>query len=257
MAYRSIVLEKKGGVAVIKLNRPDVRNALNRELMSELVECLSVLESEKETRCVVITGGSSFFSAGADIKEMKELSTMEALKMDVSALWDKVGEFQKPLIAAVNGYAYGGGLELAMCCDIIVCGEKTKLGQPEINIGIIPGAGGTQRLTRAVGLHKASEMILTGKPIDASEAKALHLVNAVVPEEKVLDYALEIAAEISSKAPLAVKMAKAALKKSQQVGLESGLEFEHKLFYLLFSTRDQKEGMSAFLEKRKPVYQGQ
>lgn len=256
MDYSNIVVERKDGTAIIRLNRPQARNALNTQLMNELVHALSAFEVDDQVKCVIITGSDSFFSAGADIKEMQALSTVEALRKDLSSAWDRIGNFEKPLIAVVNGYAFGGGLELAMCCDIIICSKECKLGQPEINIGIIPGAGGTQRLTRALGLYKATEMILTGRPIEASEALQLGLVNAVMPPGETMNYALQIASEICSKAPVAVRMAKAAIRKTQQVGLDAGLEFEHKLFYLLFSTDDQKEGMKAFLEKRMPLYKG-
>jgi enoyl-CoA hydratase len=208
-------------------------------------------------RCVVLTGSDRAFCAGADVKEMAGMSSAEISAADhLRPVWERAASFRKPLIAALSGYALGGGLELALCCDIVVASEGTKLGQPEINIGIIPGGGGTQRLARAVGKYKAMEMILTGLMISAEEAKALGLVNRVVPQGKYLEDATKLASEIASKAPVAVRSAKQAISASQERGLSQGLELERGLFYELFGTEDKKEGMSAFLEKRKPSFTG-
>jgi enoyl-CoA hydratase/carnithine racemase len=255
--YQTVSLVVEKPVATVKLNRPDALNALNSVLVRELVAALDSLEADDSVRCVVLTGSDKAFCAGADIKEMAKLSAADIETSDhLKPVWDRASSFEKPLIAALSGYALGGGLELAMCCDIIIASEGTKLGQPEINIGIIPGGGGTQRLPRAVGKYKAMEMILTGATISAEEAKALGLVNRVVPPGKYLEEATKLALEIASKAPIAVRSAKEAIAASQEMGLSSGLELGRTLFYDLFNTEDKKEGMSAFLEKRKPNFVG-
>jgi len=255
--YQTISLLVEGTVATVKLNRPDALNALNSVLVRELVSALDSLEADDSVRCVVLTGSDKAFCVGADIKEMANLSEADIETSDhLKPVWDRAASFEKPLIAAVSGYVLGGGLELAMCCDIIIASEGTKLGQPEINIGIIPGGGGTQRLPRAVGKYKAMEMVMTGGTISAEEAKALGLVNRVVPPGKYLEEATKLAAEIASKAPIAVRSAKEAIAASQEMGLSSGLELSRTLFYDLFGTEDKKEGMSAFLEKRKPNFKG-
>jgi len=251
----SLVMEKP--VATVKINRPEALNALNSVLVRELVSALDALEADDSVRCVVLTGSDRAFCAGADIKEMASLSEADIETSDhLRPAWDRAASFKKPLIAALSGYTFGGGLELAMCCDIIIASEGTKLGQPEINIGIIPGGGGTQRLPRAVGKYKAMEMILTGGTISAEEAKALGLVNRVVPPGKYQEEATKLASEIASKAPIAVRSAKEAIAASQEMGISSGLELERTLFYDLFGTEDKREGMSAFLEKRKPNFVG-
>jgi enoyl-CoA hydratase/carnithine racemase len=251
----SVALEKP--VATVRINRPDALNALNSVVVRELVAALDSLERNDSVRCVVLTGSDKAFCAGADIKEMAKLSAADIEASDhLKPVWDRAASFEKPLIAALSGYALGGGLELAMCCDIIIASEGTKLGQPEINIGIIPGGGGTQRLPRAVGKHKAMEMILTGAAITAEEAKALGLVNRLVPPGKHLEEATKMAVEISAKAPLAVRAAKKAVAASQDLALSQGLEVALDMFHDLFATEDQKEGMSAFLEKRKPSFKG-
>lgn len=255
--YQTVSLAVEGPVATLKISRPDALNALNSVVVRELVAALDSLEADASVRCVVLTGSDKAFCAGADVKEMANLSAADIQRADhLRAVWERAASFEKPLIAAVSGYALGGGLELAMCCDIIIVSEGTKLGQPEINIGIIPGGGGTQRLARAVGKHKAMEMILTGAMISAEEGKALGLVNRVVPPGKYLEEATKLALEIASKAPVAVRSAKEAIAASQEMGLSSGLELERTLFYDLFGTEDKKEGMSAFLEKRKPNFVG-
>lgn len=255
--YQTISLSVEGPVATVRLNRPDALNALNSVLVRELVAALDALESDDSVRSVVLTGSDRAFCAGADVKEMSSLSMEDISKSDhLSPVWERAGRFEKPLIAALSGYALGGGLELAMCCDIIVASEGTKLGQPEINIGIIPGGGGTQRLPRAVGKYRAAEMILTGGMVSAEEARAMGLVNRVVPPGKHLEEAAKIAAEIATKSPIAVRAAKKAIAASQEMGLSEGLDSSLKLFYSLFATHDKQEGMSAFLEKRKPEFTG-
>jgi enoyl-CoA hydratase len=255
--YQTLSLTVERPIATVKINRPDALNALNSVLVRELVAALDALDADDSVRCVVLTGSDKAFCAGADVKEMAKLSAAEISRADhLRPVWERAWKFRKPLIAALSGYALGGGLELAMCCDIIVASEGTKLGQPEINIGIIPGGGGTQRLARAAGRQKAMEMILTGGMISAEEAKAYGLVNRVVPAGKYLEEATKIASEIASKAPIAVRSAKQAIAASQEVGLSEGLEVERRLFYELFATEDKKEGMSAFLEKRKPNFVG-
>jgi enoyl-CoA hydratase/carnithine racemase len=255
--YQTVSLTVEGPIATVRLNRPDALNALNSTMARELVGALDALEADDSVRCVVLTGSDKVFCAGADVKEMAKLSAAEVSSADpLRAVWERAWKFRKPIIAALSGYALGGGLELAMCCDIIVASEGTKLGQPEINIGIIPGGGGTQRLARAVGKHKAMEMILTGGMISADEAKAHGLVNKVVPAGKQLEEATKLASEIASKAPLAVRSAKEAIAASQEKGLSLGLELERTLFYELFGSEDKKEGMSAFLEKRRPNFVG-
>ncbi len=257
-SYRTISVTMEGPIAIITLNRPEALNALNSVMVRELVDSLGRLDVDEKVRCVVLTGSEKAFCAGADVKEMATKSSAEMASADhLRGVWEKAANLQKPLIAALSGYALGGGLELAMCCDIILASEGTKLGQPEINIGIIPGGGGTQRLARAVGKYKATEMIMTGAMVTADEAKALGLVNRVVPPGKHLEEAVKIASDIATKAPLAVRAAKRAIAASQEKGLSQGLELERTLFYELFGTEDKKEGMAAFLEKRKPNFKGE
>jgi len=256
--YQTITVAVAGPVATVKMNRPEALNALNSKMVQELVAAFDALDADRSVRCVVLTGSDKVFCAGADVKEMAKLSAAEISSADhLRPVWERAWKFRKPLVAALSGYALGGGLELAMCCDIIVASEGTKLGQPEINLGIIPGGGGTQRLARAVGKYKAMEMILTGGMISAEEAMAHGLVNRVVPAGKYLEEATKLATEIASKAPLAVRHAKQAIAATQEKGLSDGLELERRLFYELFGTKDKKEGMSAFLEKRKPSFTGE
>ena len=254
MDYQYIVVKKEEGYAVVQLNRPESLNALNIKLMQELVEALETLDGDATVRCIIITGNENAFAAGADIKEMVDASAVEMLVRDQFARWDRIRKIKKPLIAAVSGFALGGGCELAMSCDIIIVSETAKFGQPEINIGVMPGAGGTQRLTRAIGKYKSMEMVLTGKMISAEEAKEYGLVNKVVPVEYYLQEAKDLAKEIASKPPIAVRLAKEAVLRSFDTTIEGGLEFERKNFYLLFASEDQKEGMRAFVEKRKPQW---
>jgi enoyl-CoA hydratase len=246
----------ENGYAIVQLNRPEVLNALNTALMVELVDALEALDKNDQARCVIITGNDAAFAAGADIKEMADATAVDMLLRDQFARWDRIRKIKKPLIAAVSGYALGGGCELAMACDLIIASETARFGQPEISIGVMPGAGGTQRLTRAIGKARAMEMALTGRPITASEAFDAGLLTKVVPGEMLLPEARRIAADIASKPPVAVRLAKESILKAFETSLEAGLEFERKNFYLLFSTEDQKEGMKAFTEKRKPDWKG-
>jgi enoyl-CoA hydratase/carnithine racemase len=255
--YQTVIVEVEGAVAIVRLNRPEALNALNSTLVREVVDALEGLEMDSSVRCVVLTGSDKVFCAGADVKEMAKLSADEMSQADhLRAAWERTWKFKKPIIAALSGYALGGGFELAMCCDIIIAAAGTKMGQPEINIGIMPGGGGTQRLTWAVGKYKAMEMILTGEMISAEEAHEFGVVNLVVPAGQHLEEAKELALEISSKAPLAVRAAKEAVTAAQERGLTDGIEAERRLFYRLFATEDKKEGMAAFLEKRKPNFVG-
>jgi enoyl-CoA hydratase len=256
MNYQNILVSKEAGYAVVQFNRPDVLNAINMKLMEELVDALEALDRDNDVRCIVLTGNEKAFAAGADIKEMADASAVEMLIRDQFARWDKIRKIKKPIIAAVSGFALGGGCELMMTCDIVIASETAKIGQPEINIGVMPGAGGTQRLTRAVGKAKAMEIVLTGKMISAEEALKWGLINKVVPVEYCLQEAKDLAKEIASKPPLAVRLAKEAVLKAFDTTIEGGLEFERKNFYLLFASDDQKEGMKAFVEKRKAEWKG-
>ncbi len=256
LAYQNILVSKEGNVGIVQLNRPKVLNALNSELMVELVNALEELDEEQNVHTIILTGGESVFAAGADLREMSEATPVDLVLSRRFELWDRIRKISKPIIAAVSGYCLGGGNELAMNCDIIIASETATFGQPEVNVGIMPGAGGTQRLTRAVGKYKAMEMILTGKPISADEAYRAGLVNRVVPTESLMDEAKKIANEIASKPTISVRAAKEAISRAQDTTLEVGLEFERKAFYMLFATEDGKEGMRAFLEKRKPAFKG-
>ncbi len=256
MAYSHIIVSMEDGYAVVQFNRPEVLNALNIKLMEELIQALENLDKDDAVRCIILTGNEKAFAAGADIKEMADASAVEMLLRDQFARWERIRKIKKPLIAAVSGFALGGGCELSMTCDIIIASETAKFGQPEISIGVMPGAGGTQRLTRAVGKYKAMEMILTGKMISAEEAGRWGLVNKVVPTEMYLEEAKSFAKEIASKPPVAVRLAKESVLKAFDTTIEGGLEFERKNFYLLFATDDQKEGMKAFMEKRKADWKG-
>jgi len=247
---------RDASVATIFLNRPKQLNALSLALMDELVAALSELEADESVRAVVLTGSETAFAAGADIGNMAEATPVMMLQRDQFCKWDRICRFKKPLIAAVSGFALGGGCELAMLCDMIIASETAQFGQPEIKLGVMPGAGGTQRLTRAVGKVRAMEMVLTGRAISAKEALAAGLVNRVVPIEVYLSEAQKLAREIAAMPPVAVRLAKESVLKCFDSFMQDGLEFERKNFYLLFSTEDQKEGMAAFLDKRKPEYSG-
>jgi len=231
-------------------------NALNFEVMSELVSALEELDREAAVKVIILTGGERAFAAGADLAEMSQATPVDLVLGRRFELWDRIRKISKPIIAVVSGYCLGGGNELAMNCDLIVASETATFGQPEVNVGIIPGAGGTQRLPRAVGKYKAMEMILTGKSITADEAYRIGLVNHVVPPESLMEEAKKIATDIASKPPISIRSAKEAILKAEDTTLEVGLEFERKAFYMLFATEDGKEGMKAFLEKRKPTFKG-
>jgi enoyl-CoA hydratase len=243
-------------VALLRFNRPKQLNALNGQVMDELCSALETLDRDDAIRVLVVTGNERAFAAGADIGEMAEASPIDMLRTNRIAQWDRVRRIGKPVIAAVAGWCLGGGCELAMALDLIVAAESARFGQPEINIGVIPGAGGTQRLTRAVGKSVAMEMILTGEPIDAREAHRLGLVARVVPNELVVEDALALAAKIATRSPLALRLAKEAVNASYEMSLTDALAHERRLFYLLFASDDQKEGMAAFLEKRDPDFKG-
>jgi enoyl-CoA hydratase len=257
MTYNHIIVSKEteSKIAVVQLNRPQVLNALNFELMNEMLHALQTLERDEEILAIVLTGNEKAFAAGADIKEFAVRNSAQMLLENPLEKWQHIEKFPKPLIAAVSGYALGGGCELILMCDVVIASETAKLGLPEVNIGVIPGAGGTQRLTHLIGKFKAMELILSGRTIDAQEALALGLVSKVVPVAEYLEDAKRVAREIASKSPVAVRAAKEAVLAALS-GLEQGLAFERKSFYLLFDTEDKKEGMQAFLEKRKPQWKG-
>ncbi len=256
MAFEYILVERDGPVGVITLNRPKQLNALSGPLMEELVAALEELDRDESIRAIVLTGGPNVFAAGADLKEFSVQTPISMLTRSRVALWDRIKAISKPLIAAVSGFALGGGCELAMQCDIIVASETARFGQPEINVGLMPGAGGTQRLTRTLGKFKAMELVLTGKFVDAWEAERRGLANRVVPPELVIDEAKRIGFELADKAPISVRLAKECVIKAFETTLAEGIDYERKLFYLLFASEDTKEGINAFVEKRKPEYRG-
>lgn len=256
MTDELVLSEQHGPVALVRLNRPDVLNALNGELMDQLVAVLGRLDQEASVRTVVLSGSERAFAAGADIAEMQEASAPEMLRSRQLTRWEAIRRFTKPLIGAVSGWALGGGMELALCCDLLVASETARFGQPEIKIGVMPGAGGTQRLTRIVGKARAMEMVLTGRHLTAEEAYAWGLVNRVVPREHYLAEALRWAAELAEGPPVALALAKESVLFSLDSTVETGLLHERRLFALLFATEDQKEGMRAFLDKRPPRFAG-
>ncbi len=243
-------------IALVRLNRPKQLNALNGEVMNALCEALESLDRDEAIRAIVVTGSTRAFAAGADIGEMADASPMDMLRTNRIAQWDRVRRIGKPVIAAVSGWCLGGGCELAMALDMIIASESARFGQPEIKIGVMPGAGGSQRLPRAIGKSKAMEMVLLGEPITAAEAERIGLVSRVVPDEVLEADALDLAAEIAKRAPLAVRLAKESINAAYEMSLTDGLAHERRLFYLLFSSEDQKEGMAAFLEKREPDFTG-
>ena len=254
MAYETLIVEQHGAVALVKFNRPHALNALNKILLDELIEVLARFNDDDGIDAVVLTGNDKAFAAGADIKEMKDFSYMEAYLGDNTSGWDKVTTFRKPLIAAVAGFALGGGCEVALMCDFIIAADNAKFGQPEITLGVIPGMGGTQRLTRAVGKAKAMDMVLTGRLIDAAEAERIGMVARVVAADKLQEEALAAAEKIASLSRPSVMMAKESVNRAFETTLAEGLRFERRLFHSLFGTEDQKEGMAAFTEKRKPKF---
>jgi len=255
MAFETILVEKRDAVAIVTLNRPKQLNALNSLLISELKQALDSFDADPAIAAVVLTGSEKAFAAGADIKEMADKDFAEAYTSDFIGSWHGIADHKKPVIAAVAGYALGGGCELAMMCDIIIAADNAKFGQPEINLGTIPGAGGTQRLTRAIGKSKAMEMILTGRNMDAQEAERANLVARVVPAGDLLDEAVKLAETISSKSQPIVAMAKEAVDVAYETALAEGIRFEKRSFYATFATADRKEGMAAFTEKRTANFQ--
>lgn len=256
MDYATILTSVVDRAGLIQSNRPQQLNALNVSVMEEVAAALEAFDQDERIGCLVITGNQRAFAAGADIKEMAEASAVEMLLRDNIKRWDRIRQIKKPIIAAVSGYCLGGGCELAMTCDLIIASESAQFGQPEVNIGVMPGAGGTQRLTRAIGKSKAMEMVLTGRSLSAREAEQAGLVARVVPVEAYLDEALRLANEIAARPPIAVRLAKEAINKAFETSLSDGLDYERRLFYLLFATDDQKEGMRAFTEKRTAEWRG-
>jgi enoyl-CoA hydratase len=254
--YQYILTERDGNVGIVTLNRPKELNALNFQLVGELADALTEFDRDSEIRCMVITGaGEKAFAAGADIKQMSDKSPIDMMMGGFEA-WQRIKQIRKPLIAAVGGYALGGGCELAMNCDMIVASENARFGQPEILLGVIPGAGGTQRLTRTIGKYLAMEMVLTGKQFTAEQMAAHGLVNQVVPKGEHLTAAVKLAKEVAERAPIAAQLAKEAVLAAFETPLEEGLALERKNFFLLFATEDMREGMQAFIEKRKANFQG-
>src|SRR5689334_857887 len=256
MGYEHILVEIDAPIATVTLNRPKVLNALSPALIGELTGALAELDADETIRAAVLTGGPKVFAAGADIGDMADQGPVDQLLRDQTGRWAPLAGFKKPLLAAVNGYALGGGCEIALMCDLIVAGDTARFGQPEVNLGIIPGAGGTQRWPRTAGKYVAMEVMLTGAPVTAQRAYELGIVNKVVPAEATIMVATRLAREIAAKPPLAVRMAKEAVLKAFEAPLSEGLASERKSFYFLFATEDQKEGMHAFLEKRKGASKG-
>jgi len=252
MAYENIVVETKGRVGIIRLNRPNALNALNRALIAELTQAIDAFDKNDNIGCLLITGSDKAFAAGADIKEMADKTFIQAYGSNFAADWDRAAHARKPIVAAVAGFALGGGCELAMHCDIIIAADTAKFGQPEIKLGVIPGIGGTQRLTRAVGKAKAMDLVLTGRLMDAAEAERSGLVARVVPAANLMDEAIKVAETIAGMSLPSVMAGKEAVNVAFEVPLAEGVRFERRVFHSLFATDDQKEGMKAFVEKRKP-----
>ncbi|HET6971323.1 MAG TPA: enoyl-CoA hydratase [Phenylobacterium sp.] len=258
MSYQTLIVETpQPGVTLVRLNRPEALNALNSQLLGELSQALDAAEADEAVRCVVLTGSERAFAAGADIKEMSDKSYAQMFTSNFfAAAGQRMERFRKPVIAAVAGYALGGGCELAMLCDFIIAAETAKFGQPEINLGVMPGIGGTQRLPRAVGKAKAMDMVLTARMMDAAEAERAGLVSRVVPADKLLEEALAAAGKIAAQSPLAVMMNKELVNAAFETTLATGVTMERRLFHSLFAFEDQKEGMAAFVDKRKPAFKG-
>lgn len=255
MAYQTVIVETNEHVALVKLHRPEALNALNLQLMSELAAALAEADADDAVRCIVLTGSEKAFAAGADIREMATKSFVDVYSTDLfGPEAEAIERVRKPIIAAVAGYALGGGCELAMLCDFIIAADTAKFGQPEINLGIVAGMGGTQRLTRAVGKSKAMDMHLTGRFMDAAEAERAGLVSRVVPADKLMDEAMAAARKIADKSAVTVRAVKEAVKRADETTLREGLLHERRLFHAMFATEDQKEGMNAFLEKRTPKF---
>lgn len=256
MAYQNIETRQEKGVGIVQFNRPKALNALNREMMAEVIDALEQFDEDEEIGCLIVTGNERAFAAGADIKEMVEAQPADMLNNPFIDYWDRMQRISKPIIAAVSGFALGGGCEFAMACDMIVASDSAQFGQPEINLGVIPGAGGTQRLTRAVGKALAMEMVLNDRRLSAEEALRFGLVNKVAPKETYLQEAVDFGAQIAARAPVAVRMAKEAVNAAFEMPLQAALAHERRLFYMLFSTEDQKEGMRAFVDKRRAEWKG-
>jgi enoyl-CoA hydratase len=254
MTYQNIVVETQGRVGIIRLNRPQALNALNRALIAELIQAIDACEADAGIGCLLITGNEKAFAAGADIKEMADKTFIEAYLGNFCADWDRAARARKPIVAAVAGFALGGGCELAMHCDIIIAADNAKFGQPEIKLGVIPGIGGSQRLTRAVGKAKAMDLILTGRMMDAAEAEKSGLVARVVPAANLMDEAMKVAETIANMSLPAVLAGKEAVNRAFESTLAEGVLFERRVFHALFATDDQKEGMKAFVDKRKPQW---
>jgi enoyl-CoA hydratase len=256
MPYEFVRTEARGPVGIVTINRPQVRNALNHQTIGELVDALESFDRDDAVRCMILTGDDRAFAAGADISQMADAGAIEVLADDNFARWARFRAIHKPVIAAVSGYALGGGCELALMCDLIVASETALFGQPEVKIGIIPGAGGTQRWARSAGKVRAMEAVLIGEPVRAVDAERMGLINRVVAAGAHLDEALRLANLIAARPPLAVRLGKEAVNHAMEVGLGAGLDFERKLFYLLFASEDKREGMRAFLEKRPGRFSG-
>ncbi|HSH01140.1 MAG TPA: enoyl-CoA hydratase-related protein [Anaerolineae bacterium] len=257
MSYDYIVTRTEGRVGVAQINRPQALNALNRDLMAELMEAVETFDQDDDIGCIIIAGQERAFAAGADIKEMATATPVTMLDNPFIDYWDRLRRVGKPVVAAVSGFALGGGCELAMACDMIVASESARFGQPEINIGVIPGAGGTQRMVRAVGKALAMEIVLNGRFLTADEALHHGLVNRIVPAEIFLEETIKFAAEIAARAPVALRLGKEAINAAFEMPLQAGLAHERRLFYMLFATADQKEGMDAFINKRPAQWQGE
>ena len=255
MAYETILVETRGRVAVIRLNRPQALNALNAALMKDLIAALDRIEDDRAVSCLVITGSDKAFAADADIKEMADKSYIDAFMDDFAAAWERVARARKPMIAAVAGFALGGGCELAMMCDLVIAADNARFGQPEIKLGVIPGIGGTQRLTRAVGKAKAMDLILTGRMMDAQEAERAGLVARVVPLAQLMDETMKAAETIAAMSLPALMAAKEAVNRAFETSLAEGVRFERRVFHALFATQDQKEGMAAFVAKRAAKFE--
>lgn len=256
MVYEHVLVGIEDAVAVVTLNRPTVLNALSQALMDELAAALEACDRDGRVRCIVLWGGPRVFAAGADIREMMDATSADMIRSYRFQQWERIRRVATPIVAAVTGYALGGGCELAMACDIIVASETARFGQPEIHLGIMPGAGGTQRLTRAIGKSRAMEMVLTGRAITAQEALVAGLVSRVVPSELCLEEAKRLAREIAAQAPLAARLAKEAVLQAFETSLGSGLAFERRCFHTLFGTEDKREGIRAFLDKRQAEFMG-
>ncbi|MGW3323147.1 enoyl-CoA hydratase [Streptomyces virginiae] len=254
MTYETILLERKGRVAVLTLHRPEALNALDLRVMAEVVAAAEELDRDPEVGCIVLTGSAKAFAAGADIKEMRPQGYMDMYLSDWFTAWDRLGQVRTPTLAAVSGYALGGGCELAMLCDILLAADTAKFGQPEIKLGVIPGIGGSQRLTRAVGKAKAMELCLTGRTMDAVEAERAGLVSRIVPADELLSEALAVAETVAGMSKPVAMMAKEAVNRAFETTLTEGVRFERRLFHAVFATADQKEGMSAFVDRRPPRF---